>query len=540
MDFQNTVMAATVGLLTCPDQYLDDALARCDRVINSSALYSTDKPSVAIRSRAGITPLRDWVMRMRAGGPLACWPGFGGRDHGDIPAHIMAGFLGGRPGTLHVKHAGGCDLYHPGTISSPPHEMTVAQFADLINAQDNPEFYWPNILADINQFHRCNDIVEVGTDELTDFLLSNAAAHAWDVTGDEIMREVQVEALTFGKSFIIPAHLANLVEKVVPLFDSEPSVWLEAYDEDEVTGSDLYQLIMAQEFHGEIWQTCADLQQLAETLGEDYDLSEFPHIDAKQWGQYLQGLDALAAELVRDDLLELIRLECQRRRCEPMIPAALEEIFGPDEEERRRLSFRRHLQHDMGWNLKMQTVPWRMFVFDENGDKVEEANAATAIVDLQRRFEAALEAIEAFAVKVQSPFAVHFKLANRLAAHARVDAPFDREVFEHICVSNDAPDYLANMELVDLFAAFGWRTRRVLGLAAVAAADVFGAMGSWNDQSFDDDEDEQFEALSSQLFDAMNAYLASLLTVDPRVTSGTITPIQYLGRQLRRLLPWAD
>ena len=534
MNFQNTVLAATVGLLTCDDEYLGDALARCDREFDSSALYSTDRPSVAVRSPAGVTPLRDWVMRARASGPLACRPGFGGRANGDVGAHMMAGFLGGRPGTLHVRDAGGCELYHAGTVSSARREMTVAQFADLINAQANPEFYWRLILADINQFHCCNGIVEVEDGELADFLASYAGAHAWDFIGDDLMREVQVEALTFNEPFMIPAHLAGLLEKVVPIIDMDPYIWLDAYDEDEVTGWQLYRLITAQAFHAEIWPQCADTQQLAATLGENYDLSAFPHIDAGRWGHYLQGLDAIDAALVRNELIELVRLECQTRGCEPVIPAALQEVFGPDDEHRRRLSFRGRLQHDMGWYLKMHPKPWCMFVFDEDdcSDEAGDETAAVVNVDFQKSFEAALEAICAFAVKVQSPFAEHFQLAKSLAARARMDAPFNRAEYQRICVANNVPDYLTNAELVDHFAAFGWGTRRVFGMAAVAAADVFGAMGSWNDQSFDGDEAAQFEAVSSTLFWAMNDYLASLLTVEPGEASADMRPV-YLALPLR-------
>lgn len=552
MDFQNTVLAATVGLLTCPDVCLDDALARCDGLFDSTVLYSTGKPSVAVRSAAGVTPLREWVMGMRANGPLACRPAFEGGDNEDMPEHMMAGFLGGRPGTLHVRHAGGSHSYSAGTISSDIHAMTVAQFADLIDAQADPAFYWAAILADINQFHSCNGIVEVEPDQLADFLLSDAAVHAWNFTGAQIVREIQVEALTMGVAFTIPAHLAHLFEEVRPFHAMHRYVWLEAFDEDEVTGAQLVQLVMAQAFYAEIWRICADPQELAATLGEDYDLSEFPHIDAQRWADYLQGLDAIDAELMRDDLLELIRLECQRRDCEPLIPAALADVFGPDEEERRRLMYRGRLQHDMGWYLKRHPAPWRMFVFDEESSEAsaadDAADDAANMVEAgqQQRFEAALEAIEAFALQAQSPFAAQFRLAKRLAVQARAHAPFDRAAFERICASNPMPEHGADAGLVDLFAAFGWGNRRVFGLAAVAAADVFGAMGSWNDQSMDedesidDDEEAQFEAVSSQLFGAMNAYLASLLTVGLRDAPAAVTPLLNLARTLRRLLPGGD
>lgn len=518
MNFQNTVLAATVGLLTCSDQCFGEALARCDGLFNSNVPYSTDKPSVAVRSVVGVTPLREWLTRSRAGGLLSCEPGFDGQENGNIAAHMVAGFLGGRPSKLHVCHAGTRVTYNVGTVSSAVYAMTVIQFAELINAQAEPEFYWQKILTDINQFHVCNGVVEVERDELGEFLESDAGAQAWNFNGKQIMREVQVEALTFGKPFLIPAHLANLVKKVVPIHDMFPYVWLDAYNEEEVTGAHLYQLVMAQQFHAEIWRQCADPRQLEVTLGDAFDLTTFPHIDAGHWGQYLQGLDAIDAGIVRDEVLKLVQLECEQRGCEPLIPAALEDIFGPNEEERRRLSFRARLQHDMGWYLKPHPAPWRMFVFDEERREAcaKDTNGAFIKDDHRQRFETALRAIAAFAAKVKSPFVAHFQLAKVLAAAARADDPFDRASFEQICKSNNVPDYLVSTELVDLFAAFGWRTTRVFGLAAVAAADVFGAMGSWNDQSFDGDEAIQFDAVSSQLFSTMNGYLASLLTVERR------------------------
>lgn len=70
MHFQNRVLAATVGLLTCPDECLNAAMAQCDKMFNASALYGTVKPSVAVRTVAAVTPLREWVHQMRSGGRL--------------------------------------------------------------------------------------------------------------------------------------------------------------------------------------------------------------------------------------------------------------------------------------------------------------------------------------------------------------------------------------------------------------------------------------------------------------------------------------
>jgi hypothetical protein len=126
---------------------------------------------------------------------------------------------------------------------------------------------------------------------------------------------------------------------------------------------------------------------------------------------------------------------------------------------------------------------------------------------------AALEAIEAFAAKVDSPFTVNFRLAQTLSAHTGSCGPSDRQALSKMMAAH-APEQETLGALMDLFADFGWDADRVCGLAAVSAADVFGAMGSWNDQSFDGELDAEFEALSSRLFTAMNDYFACLLTFD--------------------------
>ena len=49
---------------------------------------------------------------------------------------------------------------------------------------------------------------------------------------------------------------------------------------------------------------------------------------------------------------------------------------------------------------------------------------------------------------------------------------------------------------------------------AVSLADVFGGMGSWNDQWFDGPDQEVFEEVSAALFRSLNRYFESLVSVD--------------------------
>ena len=67
-------------------------------------------------------------------------------------------------------------------------------------------------------------------------------------------------------------------------------------------------------------------------------------------------------------------------------------------------------------------------------------------------------------------------------------------------------------QFTEAFAPFGWGADRLLGLAAISAADVFEGMGSWNDQTFDGADEKAFHEVSSTLFTAMNRYFEALVS----------------------------
>lgn len=139
--------------------------------------------------------------------------------------------------------------------------------------------------------------------------------------------------------------------------------------------------------------------------------------------------------------------------------------------------------------------------------------------DLARQeFEAVLVEAQDFALRVGSGFSDRFRHALLLSEKAASadDAGLDRgalrvELAEHFPTDDQAwLDSL--MSVIDSFAQFEWDARKVLGLAAVSAADVFGERGSWNDQSFDGTDQALFENLSARLYGAMNDYFAALLS----------------------------
>lgn len=520
MNFQNFVIAMTSGLLTAPEARLSAAWAQCDLYVESSILQAEEKPSVTIGDGSSARiPLRQWIGLMRA--KEICHVRTAIRFHREkFPSHKMAGFSGGRPWKIEVVWQGGAATYQAGTVSSPPYAMTMSILAEIIRSQENPDFYWNNFLDEVNQFHRCNNIAEVTSQELPTFLASPAAAHAWDIIGDTLFQEMQVEAYTYDQSFVIPRHMADLVVPVQSNMDElqefEPHVWLEVCDDVDVTGKELCRLIEAQPFSNLIWAHCANTERLGTLLGDGYDLDDFPHIKVEDWRAYLSSLNEDEVAVISDVLLKLICIECARRHCKPYIPYDLSDIFGPNELDRRRLHFRERLQSDLGWALLESSTPWQMYVFDKL-DTHQSLEHVAHLAQQKQEFDNALASIEDFAGRVQSEFQPAFQLAINLSKQADIERSAGEMRGQQLLTPR--PDTSAEQlqKLIDLFIEFEWPASRILGLAAISAADVFGAMGSWNDQSFEGELGEQFDTRSARLFSAMNTYFSALLDIESAV-----------------------
>lgn len=142
-----------------------------------------------------------------------------------------------------------------------------------------------------------------------------------------------------------------------------------------------------------------------------------------------------------------------------------------------------------------------------------------AAPDLAREaFQDALAQAQDFALRVGSGYSESFRLAlllcekSAMAGEAELDQGALRvEMAEHFPCDDEA--WLnERIAVVDSFDQFEWEAAKVLGLAAISAADVFGAVGSWNDQSFDGTDQALFETISARLYDAMNDYYAALLS----------------------------
>ena len=432
----------------------------------------------------------------------------------DLERHMLAGFAGGLPILMRVDTRSSRTIYVQGTVSGPRLLLTSSLFIELINAQSDPDFFWPDVLDEINQFHRCNGRDEIEGHSLQTHLLSLEGVHAWEFMGQQIFREVQVESYTYGKTFVIPSEFSNYVEEVKPVWAKlEPMVWLEIVDEDELSAAALLRLIKAQDLGDSIWKMAADRGQLTEKLDEYDELSDFPDIAAANWPSFLAGLADEDVSPIGQVLVELVRLECQSRGVQPRIPDDLANIFGPDEEERCRLHFRSRLQYDLGWMIRETDDPGMLFVLDRIDGHVA-LEAPLPRLQARQEFIEALTLARDFSQRVDSPFYPVLSAARHLASKAVGAGPLRITVLEELDPDLDLGVLPSVQRFIEAFEPFGWGADRLLGLAAISVADVFGGMGSWNDQAFEGADQAVFHEVSSTLFTAMNRYFEALVSVE--------------------------
>lgn len=194
-----------------------------------------------------------------------------------------------------------------------------------------------------------------------------------------------------------------------------------------------------------------------------------------------------------------------------------QQAHGDGQPERPRVHFGARAEGDLGWQFIRDESAGVAYALFQRPDMIELNQLLTPEL-ARRQFDAALAETQDFALRVGSGFSESFRLALLLseksaqAGLAALDQGALRvEVAEHFPTDDQAwLDKL--MAVVDAFAQFNWGAAKVLGLAAISAADVFGATGSWNDQSFDGTDQALFESLSARLYDAMNDYFAALLS----------------------------
>jgi hypothetical protein len=138
--------------------------------------------------------------------------------------------------------------------------------------------------------------------------------------------------------------------------------------------------------------------------------------------------------------------------------------------------------------------------------------------------KAELEAVLAdaydFSVRTEAPFALTFRLALFLSEKSDSASALVKQESDFVTELREAGFAEAETDLLEAaafyataFSQFGWSPRKVFALAAIAVADVFGAMGSWTDLGFEGADAYAYEAISVRLFAVLNRCFSTQLSV---------------------------
>jgi hypothetical protein len=298
-------------------------------------------------------------------------------------------------------------------------------------------------------------------------------------------------------------------------FGDEGKSYTYLYATEEVSGQELNQLITAQPFEDEVWQKLIQYNQ-------EYASDRLPsYTTIQQWKENI-------GQLSGDTLTSAVSVGCRAicdccdaKGLKPIIPAHLKKKLGPDEEEAKRIEGRSKLEKSQ-WFLSANNEPWEVNllhpVYSAESIPVNDTYIAS-----RKAFQEAISPIAEFATKQQSNFAEAFELAKYLVSDTVPSGSFDEAHKERIIQElKNAPWQFSERAIENFSNVFyfsqelllmNWEASRIYALFAVSIADVFGGMGSWNDEYHASEEDNnKHQQLSSTLYNALRNYFVSLIS----------------------------
>ncbi|MCD9015408.1 hypothetical protein [Parachryseolinea silvisoli] len=501
------ILALTTTLLRAPEADVDRLLAIVENLYSLQALRKPGAVSIGFEQGDTEEPFTTWLRRLRSEQIQRVHVSYHAFDEReDMPAHMAAAFAGTPDLLLRVKTAQQIHAYALTTYFGPQYELTPQQFITLLDSQADKAHHWDRAAELILESNGMNNHSLFEPEETAEYLLSPEGHHVFEQLAPDLVKELQIECTVRQQPFIIPDDLQSLFVKYDYSFFDEDREYVYLYPLGDVSAQEVIDLVNAQPFGLLTWETLnASLQEYDPTAAI---------VEPERWEQKLRAMSDEDLEQIVTPLCRAICTLCEAGGVKPVIPEALSESFGPDEEEQKRAAARSNDKDR--WNLQSTQNPWEHYAFRP----VENAPAftAAALADTEKTFVQALEAIHQFATRIDSPFQDLFRINLRLMQMplpagsfgvAQVEqlagqlsqAEFPQEVVESVRLS---------AWVVAFCTELSWDAARSRGMLAVKFADVFGGMGSWNDQYIEEDH-ETFQKVSSELFEALKRYLASLL-----------------------------
>jgi hypothetical protein len=504
------LLALTAGLLARGEAEFPAALASAEKSVDMTTPRAPKRRSLGARLADGReVGLAAWLREARAGAPRAVRVAEGARaERPGLPAHMAAGFAGSASCVLAVAEGPRRGAYAFATLLCPRAAMTPDAFVRWVDRQSERAALWPRLAKDIDEFQRMNGRPGATAETVRGLLLSGEGTTILDFIGDNLVKRVQSKQkragapLAFGdgeRELFASADPDRIERALAQMSGAGAFVPSEQQlrANGEVSAAEFAGLVDAQDARAAIWAALQN--ELAGVLGKD----------AKDVGEPAAALRALPADDFR--MYATLLLGAAQRSAAgagaPLrVPESLRGRVGTDYDALDAEARAGYVPGPERLQLAPNPAPWEYYALVEiPGAPAAETEALAPARDAWR---AALTAAETFAKRVESPFSEAFRLAAFALERPNADA-----------AAVAAAGFAENARAVwtresGTVAELGLPAASAAALLSAAIGDVFGGMGSWNDETPRDAADAaEYERVSAALFARLRALYSAALSL---------------------------
>ena len=537
MNISELVLAWVRSLLAVDPSQWEEAFARFENELGpdwSVRQLAVPKTfSIGARLRDGRElPLSDWREALGMEAPVESRVvDFGTFSAEGLPAHMAAAFANTHALCLALRARGVPSVYSLQTVHSRRYLISPEQWVEFIRLQPHPERVREALAEELTESNELNHRQPVAAAQLEAYLLTPEGASVLDFLGDSLLTRLQRTLRLEGSREVVPESFRPIFRTSDPDFLDRMMLGEDRQHEfiprakvlqlsQEATVHDFAALVDAQPQAKKIWDRVAE------------------HLNLNRYSEDAEEVDAAGArdkllrdpegfwELSVDHLMKQWQGVCRGHGVEPIIPEAQRGLVRSEREEQ--------LARDKGFippeeRLYQLETPesYQVLLFRELEMVPPELFTSVPSIGVEREeFVGALCEAQAFAEKEHSPFFEAFKLARfvletdawRLSDERLSDERVEvlRKTVEDAGFSEQASEVLGRkVGVLSYFEQFQPSEDKLRGLLACALANVFGGMGSWNDQYFETPEAQgTYERVSARLHGALNALSVANLNAE--------------------------
>lgn len=484
MKLDDYLLALAAGLLARPEAEFPAALARAEKIVEMTTPRAPKLRSMGARLADGRElGLAAWLRGARAGAPRGVRVAEGARDErAGLPAHMAAGFMGSGRAMLAVADGPRRGAYAFATMPCPRTAMTPDAFARWLDRQPARAGLWAKVAEEVDRFQRMSDRPGAAPETVRGVLLSADGPAILDHHGDNLLRRVQSEMKRAGAALVFADSERALFASADPDRDEG-----ELRVNGEISVAEFAGLVDAQEPRAAIRAALkgelANIRDGAASLG-DLSAEEF-----RMYATMLLGAAQRAAVAAGGAL---------------RVPESLRGKVGTERDFLAPEERAGHVPGPERLQFAPNPEPWEYYALVElPGARAPEAEPlARAAAD----WKDALGAAERLARRMESPYAEAF----RLAAFALEEPGADGAALAAAGFAENAREVWTRETAT--IAELGLPPENARALLSTSIGDVFGGMGSWNDQAPRDEADAAaYERVSAELFARLRALYAAAL-----------------------------